>query len=110
MSAPMTAEFARKKWCPHVRVMFDSGEEGNIHPVANRDFLDGYTKCLCVADDCMMWRGAAVQYTTTGPGGFEEMGYCGLAGRPEGQENWPLQVLNYLGTAIDGLARAMTQK
>jgi hypothetical protein len=97
----MTIEEARKKWCPHMRVMFQSDKS---HPVANRDFLDGYKRCECIAEDCMMWRGASVHhYTTSDPGHFEIKGYCGLAGRPEGQENWPLQVLNSLVSVIDRL-------
>lgn len=90
----MTEGDAKKKWCPFARVGGMSGANRNVG-VAHRDYA------LCIASACMAWRisGDGWLRSPTDPGpmqfktmgeyrdalknGAQEVGYCGMAGRPE---------------------------
>ncbi|MCG3156505.1 MAG: hypothetical protein DKINENOH_03129 [bacterium] len=72
---------ARNKWCPMARAGFRRHEATSL--TINRKIGSGKPDpdCLCLASDCMMWRAVTIpreQETLT-------LGYCGLAGRPEGK-------------------------
>lgn len=98
----LTPEQAREKWCPMVRIARRENTEPNFRGTevvvagCNTDAL-GRTRvpksCRCIADDCAMWRWAAMDGPLPDdaePGRIyvatrvrSGMGYCGLAGRPE---------------------------
>jgi len=78
----MTEEEARKKWCPMVRfhVVDDSVED-------NKNRYKDSESVLCIASDCMMWRGNVIGTHPTErdeKGNYLEVldGYCGLGGKP----------------------------
>lgn len=89
----MTEEEARKKWCPHARVVDpfilndyeladpDEPPPLRVTPGYNRYHCDGDTadetvtdgSVRCVGSLCMAWRWWMEE---------KEHGYCGLAGKP----------------------------
>ena len=92
-----TEEQARQKWCPFVRTAWamNAADDTAALCTANRGNTDN--DCLCIASDCMAWRGAWRKKVTdrscwdkeelaskpTAPGkDWERIGYCGLAGKP----------------------------
>lgn len=86
----MTANEAREKWCPMVRIARREVEmygrsEGQQHIVAgcNTDALGRNrvpASCRCIASECAMWRWATKGLSCAN---IEPTGYCGIAGRPE---------------------------
>jgi hypothetical protein len=79
----LTEEEARKRWCPMVRLGYDSNAlatpDNRIHPkgrLAKNTEAQIHPGHRCIASGCMMWRWEPRGYMP--PRG----GYCGLAGRP----------------------------
>lgn len=94
----LTEGQAKKRWCPMVRLL---GMQES--PAANTSFnrVPEYGDtgeiaigCRCIGGDCMMWRSLnrrtsdGLTFTHESRGGqhenIERVGYCGLAGKPEG--------------------------
>ncbi len=76
MSA-VTAEQARSKWCPFVRVPYVktggvAGINRKAHSIYGPAALDG---SQCIAAQCMAWRWLDTEETVG-----DRIGYCGLAG------------------------------
>jgi hypothetical protein len=79
----LTEAEARTKWCPHAVAS---------HTDPRRGFRKGHVfddNCFaCIASGCSQWRAALKPVYDDGqPCGTAptDKGYCGLAGRPEGQ-------------------------
>ncbi|RIK75493.1 hypothetical protein DCC62_13205 [candidate division KSB1 bacterium] len=72
---------AKTKWCPMARSGFRRHTDTSL--TINRKIGSGKPDpdCLCLASDCMMWRAVNLmkEFETV------QMGYCGLAGKPEEQ-------------------------
>jgi hypothetical protein len=70
----VTEDEARTKWCPMVRFVVDSQDDGANRWIGHQS----PPECRCIASDCMMWRWRM-------PETLEEIedckgdGYCGLA-------------------------------
>lgn len=70
--SPLREDKAREKWCPFTRVMGVREEgEGALAVTTNRS-MNMADECNCIASDCMAWRVS-----------IADIGYCGLAGKPE---------------------------
>jgi hypothetical protein len=82
----MIVKEATNKWCPMTRIARRESERpegkslstGQVFVVGgcNTDALGGTripASCRCIASQCMMWRWTE---------GSDELGYCGLAGKP----------------------------
>lgn len=70
----MTEEQAHTKWCPMVRTGLVAGMAVNHHVSG-----DVHEETRCIASDCMMWRweyGSKMKQ--------DSVGWCGLAGKPNG--------------------------
>lgn len=98
----LTPEEAREKWCPMVRIARREDTKPYFYGTevvvagCNTDAL-GRTRvpasCRCIADACAMWRWSSVDGDLppdAEPGKLYavpkvrgDVGYCGLAGRPE---------------------------
>ena len=74
----MTEDEAKTKWCPFVRVTVtpnDATWQGNM--LTNRGQIPAAnTDTLCIASDCMAWRGEKVMTSR-----HLINGYCGLGGK-----------------------------
>jgi hypothetical protein len=76
----MTEQQAKEKWCPHRRKIQWHDEDGNKvdPPVVGNDI-----NCQCIGSACMMWRLEKDTYGDDyGKDIPDNLGYCGLAGRP----------------------------
>jgi hypothetical protein len=70
---------ARAKWCPFVRIDGDN----RLHNTMTDGFANSEKRYHCIASDCMGWREFHLSfYKGDAP---EKHGYCGYAGRPEGE-------------------------
>ena len=87
-----TEEEAKQKWCPFA---------GNAEGARQHGPHEHWTDERCIASECMAWRGKEVLYDETNheykPDGMikeyrrkrwksfnlYQVGYCGLAGKPE---------------------------
>ena len=67
----ISPDSAQEKWCPFVRPAMGMTEAAPYNRESNGAMP---LWCICIADDCMMWR--QLEDTTT------PTGYCGLAGKP----------------------------
>jgi hypothetical protein len=82
----MTEEEAKLRWCPFARGReHGTGDDpmGNVGGANRFDLGDADTGCMCIASDCMAWRGEPIM-TTNDDGKIVRFteGYCGLAGTP----------------------------
>lgn len=77
----LSVELAKEKWCPYVR---QNGPQGafnmnvEYNPASSRGVVRERVG-TCIANRCMVWRWGADKNGNTMP-----LGYCGLAGIPEG--------------------------
>ena len=88
----MTEEEAKTKWCPMVRAFTswwpygaDTTAPTGGAAAINRD-SPNTNRYNCIGSSCMMWRTTVAVHLTNDPIKFyrkEEIGYCGLAGKPE---------------------------
>lgn len=83
-----TEQEAKTKWCPFARV--GVGQEGVGINRRNYDKPTVTEQYCCIASACMAWRwqpqGSIDRPMQFGPGNQtvkREIGFCGLAGRPE---------------------------
>ncbi len=79
----LTEKEARKKWCPFARVT-DTGCATNRH-AGRKKRPDGKVSILrsnamCIASECMAWRTGLLECFED----MDDLGYCGIAGKPEG--------------------------
>lgn len=76
--AMITEKEAKKRWCPHARVMVDQDVEVSV----NRSVRGGEPDpdCLCLASDCMAWRWESYRKLDDREG--DRRGYCGAFGIP----------------------------
>jgi hypothetical protein len=84
----LTEEEAKERWCPFSRVL--EGEPPGAAGVNRAGPRADYT---CIASECMAWRktgskcrnrrGQYVDRDVDATGAWIEVGFCGLAGRPE---------------------------
>ncbi len=83
----LTEKEARTKWCPFavsaVRRYEDSVSVVNRRIGSGKPDVD----CFCIATDCMMWRVVSVKKDDE----TVKLGYCGLAGKPEMEEEKPVE-------------------
>lgn len=93
-----TPEQAGELWCPMVRLtQFIGGHDsGGGNHLAGATYNRVHHGNFCIADKCAMWRwaptSAPVEVKVEGMSGparawktvpTQEVGYCGIAGRPE---------------------------
>jgi hypothetical protein len=76
----MSEKEARERWCPMVRYARQL-EPGEIVVAFNRcegrtDYVNNPPSSRCIASECMMWRQED----------RDDLGYCGLAGKPASWE------------------------
>lgn len=94
----LTEEEARKKWCPHSRII--NTKDGQVSASHNRVWVEGESQgegklhiqmgsAFCIASECMMWRWRSYRVDFSGTDMKTEnvaengtLGYCGLAGKP----------------------------
>jgi hypothetical protein len=98
----LTEEEAKTKWCPFARVAgtgvaYASTPHAEAWPVTvNRGGQGERDEVCCIASACMAWRWADEYRSSSGgcgssdflqaagyPKPYEQLGYCGIAGRPE---------------------------
>ena len=80
----MTEQDATQKWCPFARVALisyvDADSISGMASINRETAIPEISKqCNCIASQCMAWR----PIYESGNG----HGYCGLAGRPDSDEN-----------------------
>lgn len=94
-----TEDEAKKKWCPHVRVMdFGTSAAGVRSAGVNRGTERAFGDkpfATCIGSQCMAWRWDRYGRRTFSPdstpgaggGSYQatdiKVGYCGLAGEPK---------------------------
>ena len=82
----ITEEEAKTKWCPHVRhVAGDANQASNAAGYAGGRAHEEWN--CCIGSKCMAWR--FVKYVVqpgvdnAGNWNVNDVGYCGLSGKPE---------------------------
>jgi len=67
----MTEEEARKKWCPHIRVVGSNRDNRTTPPKLEQKFR-------CIASDCMMWEETTELVGSPPDEYYSTDGDCGL--------------------------------